>query len=145
MNNFFVDKLKKPSAAVRAMIDGLIEFDQKENCEVNMKFYAAKGFVCMACAAGSAVMKATGTDYTSTKGRIGRADKLGVTWVELFEVELRLDGFRQGKQVGQAHLGELFGTVLPPYPSLPELTNRNWRKNLPEYEKYAEFLESKGL
>lgn len=146
----FREILKKPSAAVRAMVDGLREIPG-ETFRVRMESFGYSiGGVCYGCAATCAVQQATGKRFLPDQ--IGKLTvtsiMLDIEVMDMGRFEWVIDSLRKGQFV---HLANYFGV---PHESLcrcaldrdalPELTNDNYLERLPAYEAFADRLEAAG-
>lgn len=145
--NTIRDKIKKPSQAVRAMIDGLRRQSNREGFEIDMDtFGQVSREVCFGCAATCAVQEIygdLGADYDFSLTHY-RAKMWGINQSDLEQFEFAIDNLRSG---WDGVLFGYFGLEKPDYDieELPCLHNGDWEEGLPAYERYASWLEEQGL
>ena len=146
----FREMLKQPSAALQAMVSGLLKQSRRTDFKISMSTYgAAQLGVCFGCAATCAVQEAANVDLTSSTilPMAVRVDALGVSAIDCWEFELAIDNARCGR------LRQLFEYFKLPVPSqygdrmvvaFAELTTENWRKQLPAVRRAIEELRKSG-
>jgi hypothetical protein len=145
----------KPSAAIRAMIEGTKEQDLRDDFAIDANTYGNVSIehpeLCFGCFATCAVQKIAKRNLTvETIYSVGtRAEALGIYVFDLDAFEEAMDVLRVDDPLEMLHYFGLSDyidqeSLLPANP-LPCLSTRNWREELPAYEKYAEQLEALGL
>lgn len=150
MTTTFREILGKPSAAIRAMCDGLEEQSQRRGFRIDMQTFGfSSNKVCFGCAATCAAQKTTGRTlkWDTIAGVTTRADALGVDAHDLETFEIAIDNLRRGSGCLQPLL-DYFGVcnaMIIPAPDLPHLSNYTWPDGLPAYRAFADQLEENGL
>lgn len=145
----YKDILGKPSAAVRAMIEGLKDYGNRKDFVVDMKSYGGSiDGTCFGCAATCACQKASGVDYNSKNinSEWDRSLVSDVSMADQYCFEACIDELRCGCPQG-----------LMVYFNLPycrdhgdiiagcRMDSENWRDMLPNYEQLADALEADGI
>lgn len=139
--------ISKPSEALQAMVDGLLEQSERPDFEVNMKvFGAVQGGICYGCAATCAIQKIAGRnlDIDSIDSSTLRAWTLGFLRDDMLAFESAINMARTGD------MGELFiyfGFEDAGYWRFAgfNLDNSNWREQLPAVRAHINSLKKRGL
>lgn len=138
----------KPSKALRAMVDGLLDAEKREDFKVNFgTFGALENGVCFGCAATCAVQMLSGVslDGSVIFERSIRAKALDVVYDDLICFEHAIDRAREG------YLYQLFDYMgvddewMDEYNDRFYLYTNDWKGQIPEVEKLIIELESKNL
>jgi hypothetical protein len=141
----------KPSAAIRAMIDGLKEQSLRDNFVIDMSTFGGLSTrdysLCVGCAATCAAQKIAKKNLTvQTISDVElRADALSFSCYDMAKFEKAVDRLRHGAVLPLFTYFNLSGYVVIPPIRLPFLTTDDWQENLFPYEAYAEQLEALGL
>lgn len=151
-----MDKIKhiisKPSQALQAMVDGLIEQNERPDFEINMNtFGTTSNGMCYGCAATCAIQHLTGEDFTAKniEDDYERSQLLQIDGDDLEHFECAIDEARCGYLNG---LFSYFG-VPASYLNDPKfehqigtaLEDSNWEERLPFFRERIKQLESEGL
>lgn len=152
----------KPSDAVQAMVDGLLEQSKRTDFAIEMTTFgmATKG-VCFGCAATCTIQKMIGINFNNEtiESRYNTVDKILQTrWTgQPFELdhlgfrefEIAIDNLRKGYvdflfkfyhvNYNEHELGEKYEK------DLLYLTTGSWEEGLPRYQVLADKLRADGL
>lgn len=141
----------KPSVALRAMVTGLINYDQKEGFRVDMTTYGdARRGVCFGCAATCTIMELTKTQiplYQIERAN-GRASTLGVPIEDLHDFEYVMDEARRGvlsplfRYLGMKNL---YYAEQRWRATRFNLQTEDWKEQIPDVEELIKELEESGL
>lgn len=139
------DFIKKPSEAVRAMVDGLRNQSNRSDFKVDMDTFGRyQGDVCFGCAATCAVQQATGINLVG-EDVYRKSNRAGIKEESLTNFEIAIDHLRKGHSHLFIHYFELPNSrKLQYFGILPLMTTKNWEYVLWRYEEYAEWLEEQG-
>lgn len=160
--SFFKSKLKKPSNAVQAMIDGLWAMNKEPDIKINMSyFYNKRGDgPCMVCAATATAMQVTQTPVGNLLACVAEhedmpevcppwdtmAEAMRISGDELAEFELMVNSLRLGYT---CDLLEYFDVPKEHAAYAVEygfmLDTRNWFAQMPRVESYRDTLIELGL
>ena len=148
--NYFVEKLKKPSAAIQAMIDGLIAHTSWNGFRLDTgTFGKVRGGVCYGCVATCATQHIQGLNFTSHEAIVDVEDRsyfLEVPLKDLQDFESAVDEFRTGEPTELLELFDIPG----PYPDdlwLEQdwyLETDTWKQELSKIEAYRDKLIAEG-
>ena len=135
----------KPSKAVQAMLDGLLEQSKRSDFEIHMSsFGIADNKICYGCAATCTVQKLAKKNLTikNIDTTESRAAKLKFDFYELHEFELAIDDLREGDPT---YLFS-FCKVQAKYPIDPDFTlnSDDWQEQIPQIETYIKKLQDAG-
>lgn len=137
------DYVATPSAAVQAMIDGLLKMHKDPNFEIRMDTYGSHvGGICFGCAATCCIQEACGVRFTPQViiSIIARSDLVGVH--DMYEFELAINDFRKGYP---ASLFAFYGMK-----SRPEDDHRiyletgDWLSEIPKIQTMVDDWEAMG-
>jgi hypothetical protein len=141
----------KASKVVRAICDGLLEADQRDDFVVDMDTFGEGDYgMCFGCAATCALMKLSQAQFTpkTVDSLRTRASVIGVSPPALSNFEHAVDVFRYGSDEAET----LLALCNVPFEVVAEycethswyLGNKNWREQLPALRQFADFLEANG-
>jgi len=147
------DIISKPSEALRAMVDGLLEQSQREDFLIEMSDWgSATEKVCFGCAATCTLQKVAGINLMPGTQRYGvgnldwRSDQLGLDENDVNHFENAMNDARMGDL---ETLFEYFDIDVQGLGLIRDyewyLHNDNWRKQLPQVEETIQYLISKGV
>jgi len=141
------DIVPKPSDAVQAMIDGLLEQDARKGFKVDMDtFGSSMDGICYGCAATCAVQKIAGKDLPADVIGMAReeAEFLGFDLKDVIDFEFAIDDLRAGDTKGLSEYYDRFISDELRYPEF-SLHSRDWREQLPAVQEYCNKLKAAGL
>jgi hypothetical protein len=141
------DIAPKPSDAIQAMIDGLLEQSERNDFKIDMgSFGGFKKGVCCGCAAVCCVQKLAGVDFKDEYSitLAGQSELSGFDSSDLDDFENAVDFLRMG------YLLPFFAywQMVPPDMFLVDewyLHDEDWREQLPLIQNYCDKLKAAGL
>lgn len=138
--------LKKPSAALEAMCDGLLRFSRLKGFVVDMStFGRSEGSVCFGCAATCAAQQASGCRFnTEDIWHFWTQSKTaGVDEYDMDDFEMAINSAREGSL---GRLFDYFGVEAPSYRPWRgfSMNNNNWRSQIPAVRKLIRELKAAG-
>lgn len=141
------DYISKPSEALKAMVDGLINQSKRKDFKIDMKYFGrgVKG-VCFGCAATCAIQQITGRKFTATN--VGDEDfekREKVMKVDYCVFEDCINLARKGIMYDLFNFFQLGSYFIHSYNSRFNLENDNLESQLPKVEKLIAELKAKGL
>lgn len=145
-------RLKKPSAAVDAMIEGLLQQSKRTDFYVAMESFGGfNGNTCFGCAATCTVQQIAGENLYAGQHPVlpkDRAKILGFKEMDLTIFEMAIDEFRRGnpgKLLAYFRV-PFFQETKPVFTLLGfKLESRNWREQLDKVREYSEKLKALDL
>lgn len=144
------DIISKPSEALQAMVDGLLEQDKRPDFEVNMSTFGDHNEderMCYGCAAACAIQKLAGKnlDAESIFDLYARAGGLGISTKSLDVFETAIDIARQGGLINLFHFFNIYDVPLRLRLGGWSLQTHNWREQLPVVIGFIEKLKKEGF
>lgn len=144
------DIISKPSEALQAMVDGLLEQNARPDFRIDMNTFGSFSemkHVCYGCAATCAVQKLIGVNFNKENINL-RGLAVNIEHVDLSAFEWRIDMARMGLL---RLLFLYFGfddNILDIGSNLTTalfcLENHNWRQELPKVTAHIKLLQEEG-
>lgn len=144
----FREILKTPSAALKAMCDGLEKQSRRKDFIVDMgTFGSREGKVCFGCAATCATQQASGIDLTleTIENEDERSDRLAVDYSDLNRFEIAMNAARLGCLRQLFYYFNSESKYLQSEDGRYCLDNDNWHDELPKVLAHIAELQSAGL
>jgi len=144
------DIISKPSEALQAMVDGLLEQDQRSDFRIDMATfgnYDPERKICFGCAATCTAQKLAGINFTGKEidNEREREYFLDIKMADYNDFENVIDSVRRG---AVSDLFDYFdiGTGLQyQFDAKFDLENDNWKEQIPEVLQVIEDLKKKGF
>lgn len=141
------DIVPKPSDAIQAMIDGLLEQSERKDFKIDMDSFGdfEKG-ICYGCAAVCCVQKLANVNFKDAYSitLAGQAEATGFDSSDLDDFENAVDFLRMGCLLP---FFAYWKVVVPDMFLVDEwhLHDDDWREQLPLIQDYCDKLKSAGL
>lgn len=137
------DLISKPSEALQAMIDGLLEQSKRKDFTIWMgSFGYVKEDMCYGCAATCAVQKIFNKNF-EVHSITSRSFLFGISFCDLKFFEIAIDAARNGR------LSSLFSYFHKDFSDRWEnkwmLQDHNWREQLPLVQSAINEMKEVGL
>lgn len=139
----------KPSDALQAMVDGLLNQSKRTTFEIDMNGYGGADKICYGCAATCTIQQLAGKNLIPRDilDCTSRAESLGFDPRELGDFEIAINEARMGQLL---HLFIFYNLHYKSkekykYDSHFYLEDNDWREQLPQVITLIELLKSKGL